>query len=186
VEIFGRILRASRYTDSARQHVFKRFGLDFGLFEVLAALRRQGPPYRLPPSELNRWCLLTSGAMTKRLDRLQKAGLIVRKADSGDRRSVLVELSPAGRALVDQVIVAHLENESRLLGPLSPKMRAELAALLRRLLSHLEREVGESNAATIASRSAEESPAASPWEDESTPLRRRPSLSPGTRLNIWA
>lgn len=143
MEVFGRILRASRYTERALEQVFKRFGLDLGLFNVLSALRRHGPPYQLPPSELNRWCMLSSGAMTKRLDRLEKAGLVVRRADPDDRRGVLVELSPAGLALIDQVIVAHIENESRLLTPLSPKMHADLAALLRRLLAHLEQEVGE-------------------------------------------
>lgn len=142
MEIFGRILRTARHVDGALQRVFKSFGLDFGLFDVLAALRRQGPPFRLPPTELNRWCMLTSGAMTKRLDRLEKAGLIVRRADPGDRRSVLVELSPAGLALVDRVVVAHLENEKRLLDPLSAQMRDELAVLLRRLLTHLEQEIG--------------------------------------------
>ncbi|HKP18540.1 MAG TPA: MarR family transcriptional regulator [Gaiellaceae bacterium] len=143
MEIFGRILRASRYTERALEQVFKRFGLDLGLFNVLSALRRHGPTYRLSPSELNGWCMLTSGAMTKRLDRLEKAGLVVRRADPSDRRGVLVELSPAGLALIDQVVVAHIENESRLLTVLSPKMHEELAALLRRLLAHLEQEVGE-------------------------------------------
>jgi DNA-binding MarR family transcriptional regulator len=142
MEVFGRILRASRYTDIALQRVFQRYGLDFGLFDVLASLRRQGPPFRLPPSELSRWCMLTSGAMTKRLDRLEQAGLIVRRAAADDRRSVLVELSPAGLALIDQVVIEHVENERQLLAPLTPEMRDELAALLRRLLAHLEREVG--------------------------------------------
>ena len=143
MEIFGRILRTARRADIALQRVFKPYGLDFGLFDVLAALRRQGAPFRLPPSELNRWCMLTSGAMTKRLDRLERAGLIVRRADTEDRRSVLVELSPAGLALVDQVVVLHLENERELLAPLSPKMRVELSGLLRRLLAHLEHEVND-------------------------------------------
>jgi DNA-binding MarR family transcriptional regulator len=142
MEIFGRILRASRYADSALQHVFKQYGLDFGLFDVLASLRRQGPPYQLPPNQLNVWCMLTSGAMTKRLDRLERMGLIRRRPAPEDRRGVLIELSPAGLALVDQVVVAHTENEGRLLSPLTARQRDELASLLRRLVAHLEREVG--------------------------------------------
>lgn len=141
--IFGRILRAARYTDQALQTVFKEYDLDFGLFDVLASLRRHGPPHELPPSELNKWCMLTSGAMTKRLDRLERRGLIVRKADPDDRRGVRVELTPTGLELVDEVVVAHLENERRLLGPLSGRQRDELAVLLRDLLAHLERTVGQ-------------------------------------------
>jgi DNA-binding MarR family transcriptional regulator len=142
MEVVGRILRTARYLETGVNRVFERFGLDRGLFDVLAALRRQGEPFRLLPSELNRWTMLTSGAMTKRLDRLEKAGLIVRRPDRNDRRSVLIELSPAGLALVDQVVALHLDNEQRLLEPLSPKMRADLASLLRKLFLHLEQDVG--------------------------------------------
>lgn len=138
MEIIGRILRASRRIDSALHEVFKQCGLDFGLFDVLATLRRHGPPYQMPPSELNQWCMLTSGAMTKRLDRLERQGLIKRKEDPADRRGVLIELSAAGLALIDQVVVAHLENERRILAPLTAKQRGELAALLRPLLIYLE------------------------------------------------
>ena len=142
MEVPGRILRGARYIDGALDHVFKEFELDFGLFDVLAALRRHGPPYQLAPSELNRWCMLSSGAMTKRLDRLEGAGLVVRKSDPDDRRGILVELVPAGLALVDRVVEAHLENERRILSPLSAAERRELAALLRRVIIPLERENG--------------------------------------------
>lgn len=77
--------------------------------------------------------------MTKRLDRLEQAGLVIRKEDPDDRRGVLVELTAAGLALVDQAVVAHLENERRrILAPLTARQLAELAALLRPLLIHLE------------------------------------------------
>jgi DNA-binding MarR family transcriptional regulator len=138
MEVIGRILRTSHRIDRSLHAVFKPFGLDFGLFDVLASLRRHGPPYQLPPSELNQWCMLTSGAMTKRLDRLEEAGLVRRRDDPADRRGVLVELSAAGLALIDQAVVAHLENERRILSPLTAEQRAELAALLRPLLIHLE------------------------------------------------
>jgi DNA-binding MarR family transcriptional regulator len=138
MEIMGRILRVSRRIDGALHKVFKQFGLDFGLFDVLATLRRRGPPYQMPPSELNQWCMLSSGAMTKRLDRLESAGLVMRKEDPADRRGVLVVLSAAGLALVDQVVVAHLENERQILAALTAKQCTELAALLRPLLIHLE------------------------------------------------
>lgn len=152
MEVPGRILRAARYIDGALEDVFKDFHLDFGLFDVLASLRRQGPPYQLPPSELNRWCMLTSGAMTKRLDRLEGAGLIVRRAHPDDRRGVLVELSAAGRALADEAVEAHVENERRILSPLSSDERRELASLLRRVVVPLERENGHETAPPVQSR----------------------------------
>jgi len=138
MQIVGRILRAARYFDPALERVFTKYRLDFGLFDVLATLRRSGPPYALAPRALNRWCMLSSGAMTKRLDRLERLGLIARKADPRDRRGVQVVLSAAGLELVDQVLVAHVENEEQLLGALSVEERAELTGLLRRLLLSLE------------------------------------------------
>src|SRR5919201_2206735 len=138
MQVFGRILRAARYLDAGLERVFTKYGLDFGLFDVLATLRRSGPPYALAPRALNRWCMLSSGAMTKRLDRLQRLGLIARKADPRDRRGVQVVLSAAGLELVDEVLVAHVENEEGLLDALSAEERAELAELLRRLLVSLE------------------------------------------------
>jgi DNA-binding MarR family transcriptional regulator len=138
MQIVGRILRAARYFDPALERVFTKYELDFGLFDVLATLRRSGAPYALAPRALNRWCMLSSGAMTKRLDRLERLGLIARKADPRDRRGVQVVLSAAGLELVDKVLVAHVENEEQLLGALSVEERTELAGLLRRLLLSLE------------------------------------------------
>jgi DNA-binding MarR family transcriptional regulator len=138
MEVVGRILRASRYLDAALERVFARYGLDFGLFDVLATLRRSGPPYALAPRALNRWCMLSSGAMTKRLDRLERLGLIARKANPDDRRGVQVVLSAAGLELVDEVLVAHVENEEELLEALTAEGRADLVRLLRELLLSLE------------------------------------------------
>src|SRR5205823_7436683 len=138
MQIVGRILRAARYFDAALDRVFAKYGLDFGLFDVLATLRRSGPPYALAPRALNSWCMLSSGAMTKRLDRLERLGLIARQADPHDRRGIQVVLSAAGLELVDRVLVAHVENEEQLLKDLSPEDRDELAALLRRLMLALD------------------------------------------------
>ena len=138
MEVIGRILRTSRHLDRELQTVYGRHGLDFGLFDVLATLRRSGAPYRLSPKELNEWCMLTSGAMTARLDRLQAMGLVVRRSDPADRRGILVELSPTGLTLIDQVVVEHLQNEERILSSLSLDDREQLADLLRGLLASLE------------------------------------------------
>ncbi len=102
--------------------------------EVLLALRRQGPPYRLTPTELRRVSLLTSGAMTTRLDRLEDAGLVRRTPDSEDRRSFQVTLTQRGLELADQAFVARLGMIDELLEPLSAAERSQTAGLLRKLL----------------------------------------------------
>jgi DNA-binding MarR family transcriptional regulator len=136
--VLGRIMRASRHVDRELATVYKHEGLDFGLFDVLATLRRSGAPYRLSPTALNEWCMVTSGGMTARLDRLEEAGLIVRRPDPDDRRALLVELSPTGFAVIDKLLAAHLASEERLLASLSPEDREQLATLLRQVLIPLE------------------------------------------------
>lgn len=114
---------------------FARHGLTFGEFEMLAALLRSGPPHRLKPSELVGALVLSSGAMTNRIDRVEAAGLVERLPDPDDRRGTLVALTEKGRRVVDEAVVAHLANEERLLGTLSPDQRRQLAGLLRTLLT---------------------------------------------------
>jgi DNA-binding MarR family transcriptional regulator len=100
---------------------------------VLATLRRAGPPYTLRPSELTQTLMLTSSGTTKRLDRLERAGLIARTPDPSDRRGVLITLTDAGFALHDRAIAAHVANEHRLLSGLGDDEREQLAGLLRKL-----------------------------------------------------
>lgn len=109
-------------------------GLRLWEYEVLAALRRQGAPYRLPASVLARMALLSSGAMTTRIDRLEARGLVLRTADPGDRRGVNVSLSDAGRELVDRALEARLAAADDQLGMLSANERRAAAVVLRRLL----------------------------------------------------
>jgi DNA-binding MarR family transcriptional regulator len=113
--------------------VYREHGLEPGWHDVLATLRRSGPPYRLRPSEFTGALMLTSSGTTKRLDRLEQAGLITRAPDPDDRRGTLITLTAAGRALIDSVTEAHLANERRLLGGLSDAERSRLADLLRKL-----------------------------------------------------
>jgi DNA-binding MarR family transcriptional regulator len=107
------------------------------LFDVLAAIRRSGSPYRVRPSDLADSLMLTSGGTTKRLDRLERSGLIERHHDEEDRRALLIELTPAGRKLVDAVVTEHVANENRLLGGLGDAERRQLARLLRKLQTGL-------------------------------------------------
>ena len=102
--------------------------------DVLATLRRQGPPFRLRPTDLTEATMLTSSGTTKRLDKLENAGLIAREPDPQDRRGVLIALTDKGRATIDATTAAHLANERRLLAALTPDEQRQLADLLRKLL----------------------------------------------------
>ena len=115
--------------------MFTPHGLTWGEYLVLAALRRAGPPYRMNPSSLYGSVILSSGGMTKRLDALEREGLVERLPDPNDRRGRLVGLTSKGRELVDRAVIDHLANEQQLLGALSEGERQELADLLRKLLS---------------------------------------------------
>jgi len=139
--VIGRISRACRVLEEEMSNIFSAYGLNRGEFDVLAALRRAGKPYRLKPTELSSDLMVTSGGMTNRLDRMEKSGLIVRQPDPTDRRGVLVCLSEHGRRLVDEILVAYVENQHRLLGSLDQADRAALANILRKLLLPLERRI---------------------------------------------
>jgi DNA-binding MarR family transcriptional regulator len=138
VAVFGRITRIERYTHQALRTVYRSHGIDGGEYDVLAALRRSGPPYQLTPTELYRSMLVTSATMTERLDRLEQRKLIRRRPAPDDRRSVLVELTTAGRTLFDKAHAALLATEASLLGELTSKQQTTLSNLLARLAASLE------------------------------------------------
>ena len=136
--VIGRIFRLSHLFQQAVQEVFSGYGLHRGEFDVLATLRRSGKPYRLTPTELSNALMVSSGGMTNRLDRLEKAGLVARQPDPNDRRGSLVRLTQEGLDLVDEVVTEHVTNEQRLLSALKDTEQAELAEQLRKLLLSLE------------------------------------------------
>jgi len=136
--VLGRISHIPSRVAPALARVVARHGLSPADFDVLPTLRRSGEPYRLTPGELSRSTMVTTGGMTKRLDRLEASGLIRRDPDPRDRRGKLVALSDEGRVLIDRAVEAHLRNEERLLAHLSPKQRERLASLLRELLLALD------------------------------------------------
>jgi DNA-binding MarR family transcriptional regulator len=138
VEVFGRLVRAGRLTEGRQDVVFARYGLTGPDYDILATLRRSGEPFRLTPTALRRTAMVSSGGMTKRIDRLERLGLIRRVADPSDRRSVLVELTPEAHELVDEIVVAHLANEEDMLSSLKPEQRAKVVEALRSLLAALE------------------------------------------------
>lgn len=130
--VIGRLHRvAGRLTEELVAE-YARFGLGEGEFDVLASLRRAGAPYALTAGELGRATMVTSGAVSKRVDRCEAQGWVERSIDDRDGRGRLVSLTPAGRRLIDEAFTAHLANEHRLLASLSERDRTVLAAVLRR------------------------------------------------------
>jgi DNA-binding MarR family transcriptional regulator len=156
VAVIGRINRLAQLLQERIEPVFVRQGLNGGEYDVLAALRRSGPPFRLSPSGLSQSLIVTSGGMTKRLKSLEKAGLVRRLPSRLDRRSTLVQLTPRGRRLIDSVVVAHVANERRLIAALDENSRQQLASLLRRFLVSLGDDAGSrAPAAELGTASAE-------------------------------
>lgn len=136
--VIGRLNEASALIARDRlAPVFARFGLQSGEFDVLATLRRSGAPYALTPTELYEATMVTSGAMTARLDRLEKAGLIQRAPHPSDRRGVVVALTAKGRELADEALAAHVANEHQILSGLTGEDREVLAKLLEKLIVSL-------------------------------------------------
>jgi DNA-binding MarR family transcriptional regulator len=134
IGIVGRMSRLARELEARLEPVYEQHGLEPGWHDVLATLRRSGPEYRLRASDFAGALMLTTSGTTKRLDRLERAGLIAREPDPDDRRGTLIALTDAGRALIDRVTGPHLENERRLVGSLSDAEQAQLADLLRKLM----------------------------------------------------
>jgi DNA-binding MarR family transcriptional regulator len=121
-----------------RDHInplFARLGLQPGEFDVLATLRRSGSPYALTPTELYEAAMISSGSMTNRIDRLEKAGLVQRQPNPRDGRGTLVALSPAGLALIDEAVTGHVANQQAIVSGLTDEEQAQLSALLARLLT---------------------------------------------------
>lgn len=135
--VIGRLSRLSRLINARLHQTFAAHGLDAASFDVLATLRRSEPPHRLTPTELMREAMVTSGAITQRLDRLEARGLVIRTASERDRRGVRVALTAGGRALIDRALPDHVATEQRLLDALTPAQRATMARALRTLLESL-------------------------------------------------
>lgn len=138
IGIIGRISRAERLIAEQMTAVSLKFKLERWGFDVLATLRRSGEPFHLTPTQLFHSLMVTSGAMTNRIDRLEAAGLVERLVDPADRRGVLVSLTRNGLKLIDRAIVAHMEVEEAMLASFSSTDRERLASLLRTLLMTLE------------------------------------------------
>lgn len=136
--VFGRLHRLANALTEQLEVVYRRHGLTEGEFDVLAALRRAGAPFERTPGELSNHTMVTTGAMTKRVDRLVAAGLVTRRPAADDGRSRVVALTPAGRALIDDAFTEHLANEARLLAALPEQDAVQLERILTTWLAALD------------------------------------------------
>lgn len=139
MEVFGRIYRLSRTMGDRTEKAYAPLGIARGEFDVLATLRRSGEPYTLSPRQLSATLMLTSGGMTGRLDKLERAGLLRRSPDPHDRRGLQVTLTEQGLDLVDRAVGAGLAVQTEALSALDAEQVDQLADLLRELLLATEK-----------------------------------------------
>ena len=133
IAIIGRVSRLSRFVDRRLAENFSESGLENWMYDVLATLRRSGEPYELAAGQLVAHTMVTTGAITNRIDRLVDRGWVERVA-ADDRRKVIVRLTKSGVDLVDKVLRSHTETEGEILGTLTDRQRKELANMLRTVL----------------------------------------------------
>ncbi|MER6568447.1 MarR family transcriptional regulator [Streptomyces sp. NPDC001093] len=135
MEVFGRIYRLSRTMGDRMEKAYRPYGISRGEFDVLATLRRAGEPYTLSPRQLSATLMLTTGGMTGRLDKLEKAGLLRRSPDPHDRRGLQVTLTDKGLDIIDRAVGAGLAVQTEALSFLDDEQVGQLADLLRELLA---------------------------------------------------
>jgi len=133
IHIVGRVSRLSKLIDRRLSDNFAGHGLEQWMYDVLATLRRTGAPYELTAGELVSQSMVTTGAITNRVDRLAERGLVEREVGT-DRRTVIVRLTPKGLTLVDEVVSAHMDTERSIISSLSARQQQQLGDLLRHML----------------------------------------------------
>mgnify|MGYP003522414429 FL=1 len=138
--VIGRLHRVGGILMSELEIVYSAHGLTQGEFDVLMTLRRVGAPFERTPGEVAARTMVTSGATTKRIERLERAGLVARRRSEHDGRGRVVALTPAGVTLADAAFTDHMANEHRLLRDVPAQDRADLARILSAWLGRLEPE----------------------------------------------
>lgn len=133
LQVLGRMHRCFIQYQASVNALFARYDLNMAAFDVLAALRRSGAPYRMTAGELAASSLVTTGGITLRIDRLQDAGLVERQRIDEDRRVVYAQLTSKGLEVIDRIAEAHFENELRLLAGIPEAGRMRLAGMLKDL-----------------------------------------------------
>jgi DNA-binding MarR family transcriptional regulator len=136
--VVDRIMSLSKRIRRTHEATLKEFELSHGEFKTLGYLRRES----MSPGELAEHLEVSSGAMTNRLDQLERAALVRRLPDPNDRRGIRVEITDAGRTAYADAFVAQAAKESLIASTLSDAEKQELNALLRRLMLAFDAKVG--------------------------------------------
>lgn len=136
--MIGRMKRLNQHLLQSMGKTWAAHGLNAASFDVLATLRRAGPPYALSPGDLMASTMVTSGTMTHRVDQLEKAGLIERVKNPADGRGFVVSLSDKGFEVIDAAVTAHVATQARLVSGLSDDERFQLDGLLKRFIESLD------------------------------------------------
>jgi DNA-binding MarR family transcriptional regulator len=137
IGVVGRILRIAKVISDERRRVLAGLEIDVATFDLLATLRRSGPPYRMTPAQLSESTLVTAGATTQRVDRAEADGFVQVHRTSSGRRTISIELTARGRLRIDRDIDVMVRREHDLINHLAARDREQLVDLLRRLLSGL-------------------------------------------------
>jgi len=138
MEVLGRIMLLNRFAESGFERLLKPHNLTLPEFDVLAVMRRCGEPFKMSVGTLCSYSLLSSGAMTNRVDRLEKKGLVQREPNPADRRGILVVLTDKGFDLIESLIVLRLAETDRLTSLLSNEDQTNLAGILKRLVASMQ------------------------------------------------
>jgi DNA-binding MarR family transcriptional regulator len=143
VGIISRVWRISRHLEQARKERLAEHGTDRVTLDVLAMLRRSGPPFRMTAGELTHHSLISSGGVSQRLEKLERAGLLTRHIHSDDRRRIDVQLTQDGVELIDSILADLMAHEAALLDVLAPGEQDDLRRILKRLLARFEKDQDE-------------------------------------------
>lgn len=147
IGVWGHVTRVSRIVRAAEKRILGQFDIETWEFEVLSTLRRSGPTYQLAPKQLGQAALVSSGALTNRIDHLERAGLVERHPDPHDRRGLLIQLTAKGKARVDEILEDYLAAQAQLLHVFASSERRTAENLFRKLLISLEEDVRRQPAA---------------------------------------
>jgi DNA-binding MarR family transcriptional regulator len=137
--LIGRIKRLMRHLSREMEKTWAEHGLNTASFDVLATLRRSGPPFALSPGDLMASTMVTSGTMTNRIDQLERAGLVERRQSQDDRRSFLISLTDKGFGVIDAAVTSHVNTQGRLVSGLLERDQRQLDALLKAFLAGIEK-----------------------------------------------
>jgi len=136
--LVGRFKRITQHLGQEMEKTFAEHGLNHASFDVLATLRRSGPPYALSPNDLLATMMVTSGTMTNRIDQLSKSGLVERVKNPDDARSVIISLTKKGFAIIDATVTDHVATQDRLTSVFTADEQESINLLLKKFLHSFE------------------------------------------------